>query len=417
MNMRVRFMCVAIWILLWALVWGATRFVEFQSFSHTVAERKILLDSAHDFKILQFADLHFGENNTDDGYTLDFMDYMLSKEKPDFVIFSGDQISGFAAVSEERRKFLWHQILNVVAQVNVSFATIFGNHDDQPYRLDPLKLNHFANMAMLSALLGLAAKGRHLKLTVNFSLFLLPPLLLILLLTSPRRSVRQRILEYERQRFPNLSYTGQGPPGVHGTSNYRVLLQSPGASAALYFLDSGGGWIPEGLHPDQLAWLERLAADPAETEPRPPSLAFVHIPPQAFAGAYSGPAAAGGGCDGGPPREPTSASPGSGPLLAALRRAGARAVFAGHDHGNAWCCRRAGVLLCYGRHSGYGGYDFDPDGGRGGRTRGARVIALRLGGPSGMAVETRIAEYNAERSRADSEGVDSDPARREPILR
>ena len=50
---------------------------------------------------------------------------------------------------------------------------------------------------------------------------------------------------------------------------------------------------------------------------------------------------------------------GANALLSVLRAAGgARAVFAGHDHGNAWCCRpTAGPpSLCYGRHTGYGGY-------------------------------------------------------------
>src|SRR5689334_13148138 len=32
------------------------------------------------------------------------------------------------------------------------------------------------------------------------------------------------------------------------------------------------------------------------------------------------------------------------------------ALLAGHDHGNDWCCRKQGISLCWGRHSGYGGY-------------------------------------------------------------
>lgn len=34
-----------------------------------------------------------------------------------------------------------------------------------------------------------------------------------------------------------------------------------------------------------------------------------------------------------------------------------KAVFVGHDHGNDWCCPFAGgLMVCYGRHTGYGGY-------------------------------------------------------------
>ena len=31
-------------------------------------------------------------------------------------------------------------------------------------------------------------------------------------------------------------------------------------------------------------------------------------------------------------------------------------VFVGHDHGNDWCCPHSGMMVCYGRHTGYGGY-------------------------------------------------------------
>ena len=33
-----------------------------------------------------------------------------------------------------------------------------------------------------------------------------------------------------------------------------------------------------------------------------------------------------------------------------------KAVFVGHDHGNDWCCPFSEMLVCYGRHTGYGGY-------------------------------------------------------------
>jgi hypothetical protein len=63
---------------------------------------------------------------------------------------------------------------------------------------------------------------------------------------------------------------------------------------------------------------------------------------------------------------------------ASLFRAGVKAVFVGHDHGNSWCCvpKRAELVtqpaLCYGRHTGQGGY--------GDLERGARLIRLSFAG-------------------------------------
>ena len=45
-------------------------------------------------------------------------------------------------------------------------------------------------------------------------------------------------------------------------------------------------------------------------------------------------------------------------LLSVLKREGdVQWVLVGHDHGNDWCCpSQAGLTICYGRHTGYGGY-------------------------------------------------------------
>jgi len=44
-------------------------------------------------------------------------------------------------------------------------------------------------------------------------------------------------------------------------------------------------------------------------------------------------------------------------LLTTLAATGhVRAVFVGHDHGNDWCCPHGTMTVCFGRHTGYGGY-------------------------------------------------------------
>jgi len=55
-------------------------------------------------------------------------------------------------------------------------------------------------------------------------------------------------------------------------------------------------------------------------------------------------------------------------------------VSVGHDHGNAYCCpysRGSQLSLCFGRHTGYGGY--------GDWARGARVFELTAA-PAGGAL-------------------------------
>jgi hypothetical protein len=70
------------------------------------------------------------------------------------------------------------------------------------------------------------------------------------------------------------------------------------------------------------------------------------------------------------------------PFMSALLHApGMMAVFSGHDHGDDWCQKwnqklpnmtltGNGLFLCFGRHSGYGGY--------GQWTRGSRQIKVAL---------------------------------------
>lgn len=51
-----------------------------------------------------------------------------------------------------------------------------------------------------------------------------------------------------------------------------------------------------------------------------------------------------------------------------MKAANIKYAFAGHDHGNDWCCEEDGVSFCFARHTGYGGYgDWD---------RGARMIEV-----------------------------------------
>lgn len=206
---------------------------------------------------------------------------------------------------------------------------------------------------------------------------------------------RSDYLKYERAE--KLSHTGaEGifPSAGGGLSNYHLKVFASKSDAdvdkpsyLLWFLDSGGGNLAEGLHDDQLDWLSKESASmDAKYGPLPGAL-YAHIPLQEYA--HTDPSSS--VCKGISDDRVTPLKSGA-RLFPLLSKMHVDFVFAGHNHGNDWCCRvQAGaasafaapggaakpsaphdVQLCYGRHSGYGGYSTG-----GMHLRGARVLEFR----------------------------------------
>ena len=98
----------------------------------------------------QFAVLHLGEG--DDVAVLRLMRRVMVIERPDLIVFTGDQVSWYAVFSEDGREALWLRALSVAAEFGVPFATVFGNHDNQPYRVDPFLWHGLALPGGLAAL-------------------------------------------------------------------------------------------------------------------------------------------------------------------------------------------------------------------------------------------------------------------------
>ena len=337
----------------------------FERMSLTPSPSSIIRTNRSSFKLLQFADLHLGESLAKDAQTLGLMRFMMTKEQPDFVVFTGDQVSGYAVASEQERLELWSQAVTV----GTPFATLFGNHDDQPYGLDTLLWHDYANyaIAIIFVVLSFLQRARLRRIGLGLTAVLL----LVCFLCMPTHGPRSSLLKHERHN-PG-SYSQQGPLQVHGVSNFRLVVQGPHTHFALYFLDSGGGRIPEAIHADQIQWLQQQSVASMGQ-----SVAFVHIAPLQYKGLYTRE-----GCTGRPPGEESSG--GSGKLLDTLHAMGTQAVFVGHDHDNAWCCPYRGMQLCYGQHSGYGGYHNPME-----SARGARIIHVTMLNESRIAVETWV---------------------------
>lgn len=148
---------------------------------------------------MQFADLHFGEDDSKDKHTRAVQRRILHHERPDLVVLSGDQVSGYAWDGTDgwyARQ--WDALVAELQELGIPYATVLGNHDDE------------ADLE------------------------------------------RREILALERHTDAvNVSCTHEGPGNLTGVSNYWLdVLESGGggeggdgdeggrAAARLYFLDS-----------------------------------------------------------------------------------------------------------------------------------------------------------------------------------
>lgn len=311
-------------------------------------------------KILQFADLHYGEAESlpwgpeQDANSTRVMRQVLSSENitsrspcTSLLVYSGDQITGNnVGLNATAYSAL---IYAEGERGKIFFASIFGNHDDAP--LD----NN---------------KGKDKR-------------------AAPRKlstTSRMELLAFEKATFPT-SLTCHGPDAcpsslLPSVSNYYLLVNDARTGlvpqAVLYFLDSGGGDFDEVLEASVTSWLANISSTLHTLYGPLPSITFVHIPPPEYA--YSGPLKCVGMAEDG-------VTPTVGPnnLVSVLAATGlSRVISTGHDHGNAWCCPTRGMSMCYGRHTGYGGY--------GDWQRGSRVFELAedATAPNGLSIHSHI---------------------------
>lgn len=325
------------------------------------------------FQIAVFEDLHYGEaEDLDWGPAADVkstrvMNTILDAELPNLVVLNGDLITGENTFLENSTHYV-DEIVAPLVRRGIPWASAYGNHDIE-YNLST-----------------------------------------------------QALLKREN-RYP-LSLTRsmiQGPNA--GVSNYYLPVYSsdltnPTLRLLLWFFDSRGGkafqeldengnevFVPGNVDDSVVQWFTSTNSALQQRYNRTiPSLAFVHIPVHAsFSFQQEGIDAH---------KEPginddnplahqgitcvDNVCTYTGqdiPFMSALANTpGMMAMFSGHDHGNDWCFRwdsrlpdmnitGNGMALCFGRHSGYGGY--------GSWTRGSRQIFLDEN-TLGKSVETWI---------------------------
>ncbi|KAF1968754.1 Metallo-dependent phosphatase [Bimuria novae-zelandiae CBS 107.79] len=291
------------------------------------------------FKILQVSDTHMvtgvgvckdaidAQGNRlpeseADPLTVNFIGKVLDVEKPDLVVFTGDQLHHDIPDSQSA-------LFKVVAPIierSIPFAAVFGNHDSE---------------------------GTHA----------LP------------RTAQMSIL----QNLP-FSLCESGPEQVDGIGNFYLQVLAPAPSqlplSTLYFLDSHGQ-IPSLIHnPDyepikqsQIDWFENASQTQRSARQKDNndncfhlSLAFLHIPLPEFGDRHLN-------IRNGNRREPTECPSLNSHFYDALIKGGISALGCGHDHVNDFCAllpqqtqqggnkpSQPGPWLCYGGSSGFGGY-------------------------------------------------------------
>lgn len=318
----------------------------------------------YEFTIVQLTDLHLGEAESTswgpaaDEKSLEVVRKILWYERPDLVVLGGDQLT---ANDVDANATMYHdRLIKTLSDAAppgsaTRWATIMGNHDDAPLETT-------------------TRDGRVVRRT-------------------KAKTSRIDLLRFDAAHPGSLTRHD----ATTGRSDYVLPLRLPRNAAAataasspavvvatrIFLLDSGGGSIPKEIDKAQL---EHVLNDLDDSAASTPSVVFQHVPTVEFYRSRDDDERCEGMRDDGVDALDRDA----GVVRTLVDRADARFLAVGHNHGNDYCCpaldddddettsrRQKGSAsssssfhVCFGRHSGYGGY--------GSWERGARVFRLEL---------------------------------------
>lgn len=321
--------------------------------------RALKFKSDGTFRIMQIADTqdtcHTSQN------TIDFIGRALDEEKPDLVIFTGDQLKGYGLgfALGNREKNVAQAIRNIVqpvAERGIPFTFVFGNHDDQAFGI---------------------AKEKQMRVYQSFESCLAVP----------------------------------GDPNIEGYGNHFIRILSADEKQVkfnLYLIDSLSASLDghcNAVSESQLNWY-RSVRDylQAENGGYVPSMVFQHIPvPEMWAvlkevPKTQKPHAVGyrshygkyywmdekhlipGNCDF-LLETPATPEKNSGEFEAAGEKGDVVAMFFGHDHSNSFIAEYKNIILGYTQGCGFNVYGPDLN-------RGVRVIDLNEKEPRAFQTHT-----------------------------
>ena len=299
------------------------------------------------FTIVQIADIHLGEaEDTDWGPEQDRKTYRalerilshhstLQQRDADFILLSGDQLTGNNV--DENATAYYQMLGEFIDSYHTPWGILFGNHDDADFEERDVAVHK--------------AKTSRRELLESIQHY---PYIITKTKTSSGTTATDASSRIDADN------------DVFGVSNYVLNVPLQGTiGVQLILLDSGGGSLPSTIQQSQLDWIstKRLKDTPA--------VVFQHIPTRQHT--YHEENCVGSNGDGG--IDPLSSDAGIVNYL--LNDGHVHLLTVGHNHGNSYCCpiQNSSLSVCFGRHSGYGGYGkFD---------RGARVYELAVQVESG----------------------------------
>ncbi|WP_257346706.1 metallophosphoesterase family protein [Pseudalkalibacillus decolorationis] len=319
--------------------------------AHAYSEKKqhpkLQFNSDGKFKIVQFNDTQDDERI--DRRTIELMEKVLDSEKPDFVVFNGDIITGGCDTELEMKQAM-NNVVHLVEKREIKWAITFGNHDEDSSSKSGMYENDMLKFYM---------KYKH-----------------------------------------NMNERGER--GLTGTGNMNLLIrQSKGNKAAfnLWLLDSGryapaqiagqdfkGYPTWDWLRFNQVNWYYETSKKLEKRyRYKVPSLVFIHIP--LWEHRFMWYASVDSRTQAnhelavkkhnivGERNEDECPGPINGGLFSAmLERGDVKGVFCGHDHVNTYCGNYYGIMLGYAGNTGFGTYGLS--GADRNRLRGARVFHL-----------------------------------------
>ena len=324
-------------------------------FAQSNAQKKLRFKADGTFKIVQFTDTQ--DDQFVDPRTVALISAVLDEQKPDLVVFTGDNITkGQISTAADVRAAI-NDIVYPVDSRGIPWFALFGNHDSEH-----------------TPITGIDKEGM-LQIYMSYS-----------------HNINQ-----------------PSPAGVDGTGNMNLVIYGSRTSKPVFGvwgLDSGeyapgkiGGqllsenflpgwtWMPDWdwIKPSQINWyLQTSEANEQRFQHKISSLMFFHIPLQEFRAMYDNDALKRAHPEYGlaPQHDVTGERnedecPGpfnSGLFSALLQRGDVKGVFVGHDHVNNYVGNYFGIYLGYSANTGFGTYGLG--GAENNRLRGARVFEV-----------------------------------------
>ncbi|KAK9741243.1 hypothetical protein RND81_03G091700 [Saponaria officinalis] len=298
-----------------------------------------------EFKILQVADMHYGDGQStpcldvlpdqvkgcSDLNTTAFVKRMIQAEKPDLIVFTGDNIFGKDATDATKSM---EAAFAPAIESQIPWAAILGNHDQESTLTREDVMKYIVGM--------------------NNTLSLLNP------------AGVEKIAGFGNY---NLEVAGVQGSLFHNTSILNLFFLDSGDYSKVFFIP-GYDWIKS----SQKSWFLRTSdalknsynAHLERQQAVAPSLIFFHIPLPEYR-QFSTPEITG-------VKQEVIASPiiNSGFFDALVEAGNVRGVFVGHDHKNDFCGIRKNIHLCFAGGFGYHAY------GMAGWPRRARVVSVKL---------------------------------------